>query len=433
MNESNYNDEDGFVKRIKLFYDKEGENMEKKTNQTWKIYILTLITFMVGTSQFCIAGILDKIAVAVGIPVSATGQLITIYALSNAIGTPIFMILTARMKQRKQLILSLIIILAGITIMLLLPGFTFMMISRAIVGVGAGIYVVTAYGIAAKMALPGRQGSAMSNVAMGASSSLVFGVPLGRIISVSYGWESIFWILEIFSILAMIVVIKIIPDMEPEINESGHGVNRLIVLKNPKIAVTLGITLLVFIGFSIVDTYITPFLNHTMPSLEKNISMILMILGIGSLIGSKLGGLLSDRIGVKRTIAGAIIFQAIFLVLASLLAKWAVPVIIALMFWEISCWTFGPTQNFNMVSLAPNVSGIALSLNSTFVQLGIAAGAGIGGIVVGIWSVGIITFISAVFAIVAMIVFWLNLFLSKAKIDLDDRKESINQNIELEP
>ena len=384
--------------------------MEKKTYQTWKIYVLTLITFMVGTSQFCISGMLDKIAVDMGIPVSATGQLITIYALSNAIGTPIFMILTSKMKQRKQLIISLIIILTGITIMLLLPGFTFMMVSRAIVGVGAGIYVVTAYGIAAKLAAPGRQGSAMSNVAMGASSSLVFGVPLGRMISVAFGWEAIFWILEIFSILAMIVVIKIIPDMELEKNESVNGVNRLTVLKNQRIGIALGITLFVFIGFSIVDTYITPFLNHTMPSLEKNISMILMILGVGSLIGSKLGGFLSDKIGVKKTIASAIIFQAVFLVMATLLIKWAVAVIIVLIFWEISCWAFGPTQNFNIVSLAPNVSGIALSLNSTFVQLGIAAGAGIGGVVVGIWSVGIITWISAVFAVGAMIIFWLSLF-----------------------
>lgn len=407
--------------------------MEKKTNQTWKIYVLTLITFMVGTSQFCISGMLDKIAASMGIPVSATGQLITIYALSNAIGTPVFMILTAKMKQRKQLILSLIIIITGITIMLLLPGFTFMMVSRAIVGVGAGIYVVTAYGIAAKLAEHGRQGSAMSNVAMGASSSLVFGVPLGRIISVAYGWESIFWILEIFSILAMIVVIKIIPDIELEKKESANEVNRLTVLKNPKIGITLGITLFVFIGFSIVDTYITPFLNHTMPFWEKNISMILMILGIGSLIGSKLGGFLSDRIGVMRTIASAIIFQAVFLVMASLVIKWAVPVIIVLIFWEISCWTFGPTQNFNMVSLAPNVSGIALSLNSTFVQLGIAAGAGIGGVVIGIWSVGIITWISASFAVGAMFIYWFSLLLSKAKTELDDRKEFKNQNLELEP
>lgn len=323
--------------------------------------------------------------------------------------------------------------LIGISIMLFLPGFTFMMVSRAIVGVGAGIYVVTAYGIAAKLAEPGRQGSAMSNVAMGASSSLVFGVPLGRIISVAYGWESIFWILEIFSILAMIVVIKIIPDIELEKKESANEVNRLTVLKNPKIGITLGITLFVFIGFSIVDTYITPFLNHIMPFWEKNISMILMILGIGSLIGSKLGGFLSDRIGVMRTIASAIIFQAVFLVMASLVIKWAVPVIIVLIFWEISCWTFGPTQNFNMVSLAPNVSGIALSLNSTFVQLGIATGAGIGGAVIGIWSVGIITWISASFAVGAMFIYWFSLLLSKAKTELDDRKEFKNQNLELEP
>jgi DHA1 family putative efflux transporter-like MFS transporter len=60
-------------------------------NNTWKIYLLTLISFLVGTSQFVISGILDKVAASVGVSVSAAGQLITVFALANAIGTPVFM------------------------------------------------------------------------------------------------------------------------------------------------------------------------------------------------------------------------------------------------------------------------------------------------------------------------------------------------------
>lgn len=35
-------------------------------SNTWKIYMLTLISFLVGTSQFVISGILDEVATSVG-------------------------------------------------------------------------------------------------------------------------------------------------------------------------------------------------------------------------------------------------------------------------------------------------------------------------------------------------------------------------------
>src|SRR4051812_31345790 len=126
-------------------------------NNTWKIYMLTLISFLVGTSQFVISGILDKVASSVGVSVSVAGQLITVFALANAIGTPLFMMATAKLDRRKQLLLALAIIFLGVVSTLAFTGFGFLMVSRIILGVGTGIFVVTSYSTAANLALPGRQ------------------------------------------------------------------------------------------------------------------------------------------------------------------------------------------------------------------------------------------------------------------------------------
>lgn len=162
-------------------------------NNTWKIYMLTLISFLVGTSQFVIVGILDKVADSVGVSVSVAGQLITVFALANAIGTPVFMMATSKMDRRNQLLLALVIILLGIVSTLALPGFDFLMVSRIVLGVGTGIFVVTAYATAANLALPGRQAGAMSNISLGFSSSLVLGVPIGRVVAAAFDWKVIFW------------------------------------------------------------------------------------------------------------------------------------------------------------------------------------------------------------------------------------------------
>jgi MFS transporter, DHA1 family, putative efflux transporter len=376
-------------------------------NNTWKIYMLTLISFLVGTSQFVISGILDQVATSVGVSVSTAGQLITAFSLANAIGTPVVMMATAKMDRRKQLLLALAILLLGIVSTLALPGFGFLMASRVVLGVGTGVFIVTAYSIAANLAPPGRQGRAMSNVAMGASASLVFGVPIGRVVAAAFDWKAIFWGLGLFILLAIFTVARAIPVTEGEAPVPLG--KQLALLKKPRITNALGVTFLVFIGYSLVNTYITPFLAFVMPMMEREMSVILFALGIASLIGSKLGGFLADRIGTARTLVGSMVVQALALALLSIVARTTIIAIPLLMLWTIAAWTFGPTQNFNLISLAPEASGIVLSLNSSFVQLGFAVGAGIGGIAVGGLSIMAITWISAVSvasaAVVAVISF----------------------------
>jgi DHA1 family putative efflux transporter-like MFS transporter len=362
-------------------------------NNTWKIYMLSLISFLVGTSQFVISGILDQVAASVGVSVSTAGQLITAFSLANAIGTPLVMVATAKMDRRKQLLLALAILLLGIVSTLVLPGFGFLMASRVVLGVGTGVFIVTAYSIAAKLAPTGRQGRAMSNVAMGASASLVFGVPIGRVVAAAFDWKAIFWGLGLFILLAIFAVARTIPVTEGEAPVPLG--KQFALLKKPRITNTLGVTFLVFIGYSVVNTYITPFLASVMPMMEREMSVILFALGIASLIGSKLGGLLADRIGTARTLVGSMVVQALALALLSIVARTTIIAIPLLMLWTIAAWTFGPTQNFNLISLAPEASGIVLSLNSSFVQLGFAVGAGIGGIAVGGLSIMAITWIGA--------------------------------------
>jgi DHA1 family putative efflux transporter-like MFS transporter len=236
-------------------------------SNTWKIYMLTLISFLVGTSQFVIVGILDKVAAAVGVSVSAAGQLITVFALANAIGTPILILATAKIDRRRQLLMALSIIVLG-SILVALPGFAFLMVSFIVLGVGTGIFVVTAYATAANLAPEGRQGRAMSNVSLGFSASLVFGVPIGRVVAAAYDWKVIFWVIGILTLLGIFGVARAIPSTQGEMPiPLGE---QFALLKNPKIAFALGVTLFVFIGYSVMNTYITPFLTSVMSVGERN-------------------------------------------------------------------------------------------------------------------------------------------------------------------
>jgi DHA1 family putative efflux transporter-like MFS transporter len=166
---------------------------------------------------------------------------------------------------------------------------------------------------------------------------------------------------------------------------------QLDMLKKLKIPVALSVTFFIFISYSVDDTYITPFLSSVMQNNGGVVSAILFDMWIASLIGSKLGGFVADRIGTTSTLVGGMIIQFFSLARVSVASGSIIVTITFLMLWMITAWMFTPPQNFIIVSLAPEASGIMLSLNNSCVQLSFAAGAAIGGIAVGGLSIMVTT------------------------------------------
>ncbi|MGO4350096.1 MFS transporter [Paenibacillus sp. MCAF9] len=368
-------------------------------SNAWKIYMLAIISFLVGTSEFIIAGILDKVAGDIGVSVSAAGQLITVFSLAYAIGTPILMAVTARVERRQLLLYSLGVFAIGNLIAVALPGFEFLIVSRVVLALSTGVFVVTALTVASKLAPVDKQGSAIATLVMGFSTALIVGVPLGRVVASAYDWHLIFGAIGLLGLLAMLLILFTIPKTDGE--EPVPLRSQLALLKQPKIVTALTVTFLWIGGYSIVYTYISPFLLSVTKLSEQGVSIGLFAFGIASLIGSKFGGYSTDKWGAPRTLVSGMLFHTIALVLLSLAGQSPVIVFPLLMIWAFTAWSSGPTQQYHLMSLAPEASGIMLSLNSSVLQLGMAAGAGLGGVVVEQVSLTSISWIGATGVILA--------------------------------
>lgn len=359
-----------------------------------KIYLLALISFLVGTSEYNIAGILDKVAADEGISLAAAGQLMTVFSLAYAIGTPIAMAMTSRMSRRRLMLLSLGIFALGNAAILLLPGLGFLLLSRIVLAVGTGMFVVTALSAAAKMAAPERRAGAIATVITGFSTALIVGVPLGRVVASAYDWKATFGVLGALGLLAIPVIARLIPDSE---GDAPIPIRKQVaLLRNPKIAIALAVTFLWILGYSIVYTYISPYLLSVAGLSEREVSIGLFAFGLASLIGSKIGGFATDRWGVTRTLLAGMTVHALALAFLPAAAGAIAATLPLLMLWSLSAWSSGPTQQFNLVSMAPDASSLMLSLNSSILQFGMAAGAGIGGLVVAGASLSAVTWIGAV-------------------------------------
>ncbi|GAA4865397.1 MFS transporter [Paenibacillus vulneris] len=359
----------------------------------WKIYMLAAVSFLVGTSEFIIAGILDKVAADIGVPVSAAGQLITVFSLAYAFGTPVLMAVTSRLERRKLLLYSLGVFVLGNAIAVILPGFTFLVASRIVLALSTGVFVVTALTVASKLAPAEKQGSAIATLVMGFSTALIVGVPIGRVVASFYDWRMVFGGIGVLALLAMLAVSLTIPKSEGE--EPVPIGKQLALLREPRIAVALLITFFWIAGYAIAYTYISPFLLTVTGMSEQGVSIGLFAFGIASLLGSKFGGYSTDKWGVPRTLIGGMLVHAVALVLISVAGQSQALMLPLLVLWSFAAWSSGPTQQYNLIQQAPEASGIMLSLNSSVLQLAMAAGAGIGGVVVEQASLTSISWIGA--------------------------------------
>ncbi|OXL85751.1 MFS transporter [Paenibacillus sp. SSG-1] len=346
----------------------------------WKIFILAIASFLVGTSEFVIAGILDMLAKDVGVSVAAAGQLITVYSLAYAIGTPILIALTAKIDRKKLMLSALGLFFIGNLITITSTGYGMLMGARIILAISTGVFMVVALTVAAKIAHPGKQGGSIATVLLGFNLALILGVPLGRVIAGSYDWKVIFTGIGVLSLLAMLVLLLAIPKSEGEAPVPIR--EQLALFKTPRISAALSISFFWIMGYTILYTYITPFLLTITGMSERMVSIGLFAFGLASLLGSQVGGYGADKWGIPRTMVGGLIFHSGILFLLAAFAHYSMLVLPLLMLWSFFAWSTGPVQQVYLIGMAPQASGIILSLNNSIVQLGMAVGAVIGGVIV---------------------------------------------------
>src|SRR3954453_11902167 len=90
----------------------ETEPMNTRSNRLPRVvYILAAGTFLMGTTEFMIAGLLPDIAE--GLHVSEARLLTTAFAVGMIVGSPVMALATRRLPQRSVLTLALLIFAAG--------------------------------------------------------------------------------------------------------------------------------------------------------------------------------------------------------------------------------------------------------------------------------------------------------------------------------
>ena len=374
----------------------------------FRLIVLALGTFAIGTGSFVFAGPLEGVARDLSVSVGAAGNLVTVFAVTYAVSSPVLVTLVGSAAPRRVLVAAMAVFALANAAAVVAPTFGLLLLCRILAACGAAVFTPTALAVAAGLASPQERGRSLSVVTGGITISFVIGIPLGSIIGAYSGWRMTFVMVAVLGVVALLGIRTLLPEVQ------GPPVvgfrDRVDILGRPAVVVALCLTTLGLMGGFVVFTYVGPLLARITGFGGAGVSALLFLFGVAAIFGNSLGGYGADRFGYARLMKVILIllslallgFTVLVLLSGSALAVPATLAVLAL--WGVAGFAFVPLQQYRVVQLAPQTRNVALSLNASAIYLGQGAGAGLGALALGYGSLATLGWTGSTCVLVALAV-----------------------------
>ena len=247
-----------------------------------------------------IAAILPRIAADLAVSIQAAGQLVTVFALTYALSSPVLTALTGGINRRMTLLAAMAAFVVANIVAAAATGYWSLFVARILIAIAAGIYVPGASALAAALVPPERRGRALAIVTGGISLAVALGVPVGALIGTHFGWRTTFVAVGALASAALVGLLIGLP------RDVGGGLTsatlqeRIAVAVQPAALRTLLVTTLWAMGGYTVYTFIAPYLAAATGIEGGAIGGVLFLWGGAAFAGLLTSGFLTDRLGARR-------------------------------------------------------------------------------------------------------------------------------------
>ena len=351
--------------------------VEQKPAAWGAVFAMALGAFVLVASEFMPVSLLTPVAADLHISEGQAGQAISVSG-AFALVTSLFIAPLAGRLDRKVLLLALtLMMMVSGTVAAFAPDYTVFMVGRAFIGVAIGGFwsmsAATAMRLVPERAVP----KALAIVNGGNALATVVAAPLGSFLGGVIGWRGAFFAVVPVAAIAFGWKFFSLPTMHAEGGAGAGAAFRL--LKRPVVALGMAGTALFFMGQFALFTYLRPFLENVTHAGVSMVSGMLLIVGVAGFIGTTLIGAVLEKQLYRTLVVIPLVMAAIGLALmafgsslpatAALLGLWGLVATAAPVGW----WTW-------LARTLPQDAEAGGGLIVAVVQLAIASGATIGGI-----------------------------------------------------
>lgn len=376
-----------------------------------KIWILTIDMFALGMDAYIVAGLIPSISKSFNKSSSAIGQGVTVFTLFFSISAPIFSTILAKSPVKKILIIAFSIFTLANIITAISMNYMLYIVSRAIAGLGAGVFSPIAISASNHLVSEKHKGKAIAFTVGGMSVGTVIGVPLGLEIANISNWRFAMLVIIVISFIALISISILMPKFK--IEAPPNLKDRFQLFLNKHVLRVISVTLCAAIASLGLYTYLADIIKTNTDT--KNLTHYLTAWGIGGLIGSFGIGFIIDRFKNTRFVMLIIlILLALSFGLIPISINLPILGLIPFILWGAMGWATQAPQQHILLKKHPEYGGSAVALNSSINYLGSAMGSAIGGIILfNANSTNVLIYSALGITIIGILLQLLNLSLEK--------------------
>jgi len=337
---------------------------------------LAVAAFGIGTSEFIIMGLLPNLAESFSVSIPKAGVLVTAYALSVTVGSPLVAMATSRLERKQALLLLLGVFTVGNLACALAPTYDLLFAARVLTALCHGAFFGIGSVVAANLVPRNQRAQAIALMFSGLTLANVLGVPAGTALGQAFGWRASFWAIVPIGLMAAAAVLWLVP---AQAAVSSQLIHEFRVLGSPRVLLVLAMSVLGSASLFCVFTYIAPTLETVTGVSPHGVTIVLLLFGVGITIGNLLGGAMSDWRPMRFLVMSLLV---LLVALAALYfaEPYPIPMVATVLVWGAVVFAAGTPLQARIVEQAAAAPNLASTLNQGAFNLGNASGASLGGI-----------------------------------------------------
>lgn len=343
--------------------------------------VLTAATLWTVTAEMLPAALLPAMSRDLGVGQGTLGLLVSAWAVTIAVAGIPLVRATLRVPRPLLLAASLAATAPATLVTALAPGFAVALAGRVLAAAAHGLFWALVVSYVAGLIAPERLGRALAVVLAGPTIAGLAGLPAAAFLAGRVGWRSVVAGLSaILAVTALALWLVLPHGSDGAATEAAAGVRDR---SARRVAVAAAAGGLVLVGHFVAFTYVAPLVTGLGGFDGGTVSAMLLVFGLAGGLGVAVSGQLSDR--WPRT---AVVTTAAPIVLGLVVLRLGDhrPVLFTagMAIWGLAIGAFPPVLQGHVLRLAtPAFRALAGSVVITVLNLGIAAGAALGGLVLG--------------------------------------------------
>jgi predicted MFS family arabinose efflux permease len=371
---------------------------EPGSRRSWaSVGAVALGAFVIVMTETLPVGLLPQIADGLHVSLGLAGLMVLVPGFSAAVSAPLFFLGAGRFDRRSVILVLGLTVLVSNAVVAVAPNFVLVLIARMFFGATLGAFWTVVSPVGPKLVGPAGGTRAITIIAAGISGGTVVGLPAGQFLGNLLGWRLTFATAAAATLLVVVAQTVILPGIPPDGRTHLRDLVGVVTRRAARFGMAAGA--LVFIGQFTAWTYITPFLTDRTHLPSDVISLLYVIYGCGGIVGSLVAGSLFKR-GVIDSFAGAAMVVAALLVALASAGTSPWPAGLLFVLWGLFWGIVNPGTLVWILDAAPETPEAASAVNVTNLQIALAAGSGLGAILVSSTTLQTV-FLTAGFTVLA--------------------------------